>query len=366
MNRLWAEKRNDSDVDHWSPLPFSGAKGINIRVSSKGNPSASCDSCHVQWTAGIVLQQVPNLLALTASDHLRKLLQIVDRTCSDRAEGCTPEYKAFVSLAAWTLKAVRSCGNCAHPKRCLQPWLVRTHFGDLATHLQNKLGADALKNMFDDVLTAAGARSIDMILPHGVVDYVRFPEMAEMSGMVFPRARLHNSDGEGKDMKDMPTTPKGLLQLATEMVKQREHVSERLLKRGCGIHGPNAALSSELTAGDWLRGMYIGKDLMSDYDSPISQSSFSRLVWKSMGSWRMKPGSNRVYLECRHTDLCLGIGNWPGPAALIRKVGERMLKFEQDASPERHDNDAVRTPIMRQESRDKNFKAEIKALGQVF
>jgi hypothetical protein len=364
MDKLWAYHHNDSKAEYWSALPFAGAKGINIHVSAKGNPSSSCTACHVQWTAGVMLERVPELLAMTTSRSLKKVLSNVDAICTNNVSGCAPEYRAFVSLAAWTLKAVRSCGNCAHPKRCLQPWLVRTHFGDLALYLKDRIGT--LDHLLDDVSKAAETHRQDKVFPHGLVDYVRFPEMAEMSGMVFPRAWMRSSQKKEHEIEDMPTSEAGMLQLASQMVKQRSRVNGILLNRGCGIHGADSDLSSSFTAEEWLRGIMDGKDLMSDHDSPISKSSFSHLVWKSMGNWRMKTGSHRVYLECRHTDLCLGIGKRPGPVALIREVGERMLEFERGPTLGRQGSTGnEKSSILRQSSRQ-STKAEIKALGQVF
>jgi len=46
----------------------------------------------------------------------------------------------------------------------------------------------------------------------------------------------------------------------------------------------------------------------------------------------MKPGSNRVYLECRSTQECLAstpAQGLPGAAELIKMVGQRMVKFEK-------------------------------------
>jgi len=53
--------------------------------------------------------------------------------------------------------------------------------------LKDRFGSSSLQHMPADVLEAAQTQKNDKVLPHGVVDYLRFPEIAEMSGFVFPR-----------------------------------------------------------------------------------------------------------------------------------------------------------------------------------
>jgi hypothetical protein len=332
LDKLWQVKLNRANHSRifsskWYSLPFPGSTGI--KITGAVDPRKACTGCSVQWTVGIVLSEVPALLAMTHSRPLQKILKNVEGICDRREGGCAQEYRAFVSLAAWTLSALRRCEGCAHPKRCTAPWLVRTHFGDLAMHLKDKLGANVIAHLPVDVLEAAKVRRSDKVLPHGVVDYLRLPEMAEFGGFVFPRGNADSLKYLNKDEAvDMPTTPEGLLSLSRKMLQQRRLVNERLDKRACGIHGRNDVRVSDFTPEAWLRGLLRGKDLMSDHDSPLSESSFSHLVWKSMGSWRMKPGSNRVYLECRNTDACIGTGHLAGPVAVIDEVGRRMASME--------------------------------------
>merc|ERR1719310_1376493 len=126
----------------------------------------------------------------------------------------------------------------------------------------------------------------------------------------------------------MPTDVDGLLKLSANMLQHTGFINKRLRNRGCGLHSRTSVSGSDFTVKKWLQGLQQGKDLMSDHDSPLSKSSFSHLIWKSMGSWRMKPGSDRVYMECRKTGLCLASGDEAGPAALIQMVGRRMRQFE--------------------------------------
>jgi hypothetical protein len=239
-------------------------------------------------------------------------------------------------------------------------------------HMKDRLGMNSLQNMAVDVLEAAQVQKDDQVLPHGVVDYLRFPEVAEMSGFVFPRAESRQSK---ENCEDIPTTPEGLLQLSSRMLKDAKGIHEAMISRGCGIHGRNDFRVSDFTAEEWLRGLLRGKDLMSDHDSQISESSFSHLVWKSMGSWRMKPGSNRVYLECRHSDECLGTGGMPGAAALIHAVAERMEKLERTIKEKRLHEPLAKGPsqsswIRRNLKTPKSMKkvqvaAEVKPYGQL-
>ena len=73
----------------------------------------------------------------------------------------------------------------------------------------------------------------------------------------------------------------------------------------CGVVGVNGA-DQRFTGRDWIRAALDGKDLMSDFDSPISKNAWSGLVWRSMGSWRMRPEApGHVHLECRRIQHCL-------------------------------------------------------------
>jgi hypothetical protein len=211
----------------------------------------------------------------------------------------------------------------------MAPWLVRTHFGDLAMMIKEKYGGKDLQRITADVIQVGQLHASAPILPNGTIDYLKLPEMAELTGMVFPRNPMLRSSHKETE-EDMPTDVQGLLRLSKKMLQNRRLIDDRLAKRTCRLHSRNNVDPTAFTVKDWLDGLQHGKDLMSDHDSPLSQSAFSHMVWKSMGSWRMRPGSDRVYLECRNTGLCLaGLNPQPGPAALIHMVGLSMRDFEK-------------------------------------
>lgn len=198
-------------------------------------------------------------------------------------------------------------------------------------YVNKTVGPEALSHLQDDVLEAALTEIDSPVMPHGLVDYLRFPELAEFGGLVYPRGRetLKYLKGSNETV-DMPTTPEGLLHLSERLVRHQDRVNDHLAHRNCGIYGAGNVQVSTFRTRDWLHGLFEGKDLMSDYDSPLSKSSFSHLLWKSMGSWRMKPGSNRVYLECRHADECLKFADAArGPVDLISRIAVRMQRFEE-------------------------------------
>merc|ERR1719221_2578096 len=159
--------------------------------------------------------------------------------------------------------------------------------------------------------------------------------MSEVSGMVHPRSSndVVNADDEDIIMRrDMPVEGSGLRRLALDMLRHRRHVDKALFHRRCGVDEPDDE-SLVLTPRSWLRDMVLGRDTMSDADSPITANSHSKLIWKSMGSWRMQPDSGgRVYLECRGVVGCHNDAKAAGgPVERIRDVSSSMLRFEQDS-----------------------------------
>lgn len=310
--------------ESWYQLPFEGSKGI--KIFNAADPIKPCLSCHVQWTAGLPLHHVSFLLRMSNNQILKDILHRVDDLCAPR-DRCTREYHSFISLAAWAVSAARQSTRCGHPKRYMEPWLVRTHFGDLATMLKEK-GED-LQRMAHDVLQVAQLQPSDRILGNGTVDYLRLPEMAELTGMVYPRNPF-SLESHKETEEDMPTDIAGLLHLSEKMLQNTNLINQRLHKRQCGLHSKSPIHADAFTVKDWLDGMKQGMDLMSDHDSPLSKSAFSGMVWKSMGSWRMRPRSNRVYLECRNTGICLANTQpYAGAVALIRDVGLTMTNVEK-------------------------------------
>lgn len=328
LDQLQSQKVQKGDV---FSLPFKGSEGIKINGRSLRKSDKPCLFCGLQWTAGLPLRHVPELLRLSADRHWKRTLSVVDALCSQRPNGCLPEYHAFVSLAATVLRKVRRCG-CDHPKRCMKSWLVRTHFGDLAMHIKEKLGQQEFENIPNDVLVAGEFDGTEQVMPNGTIDYLRLPEFAEVGGMVFPR-KPSSDELVTQAVQDMPTDIHGLMDLSKRLLQNRAAVSKRLRNRECHVHNRTTLPSSvsSFTVKDWLDGLMQGKDLMSDHDSELSKASFSHLMWKSMGHWRMKPGSDRVYLECRRTKLCLA-GSMPqkGPSGLIQMVARKMRRFEQE------------------------------------
>lgn len=334
LRRLQLEKNREGNV---FPLPFDGSSSIRVNAKHLIDPERRCSRCLLHWTVGLPLQHVPKLLRMSADPLWQSVVANVDSRCSQKERGCPPEYHALISLAAAVLRKVQDSG-CGHPKRGMKGWLLRTHFGDLAGRVREKLGPRALESVSEDVLAAGGFHGNESVLPNGVIDYLRLPEFAEVAGMVSSRSPVvdanRDSEAQKPAARDIPTVKDGLLSLSGQMLENYELVNRRLLSRGCHLHNWGSFVPRSFTVKDWLTGLQRGEDLMSDDDSEISKSSFSHLVWKSMGSWRMKPGTDRVYLECRRTKICLqGVKSRrsdPGPGGLIRIVGERMYQFEEE------------------------------------
>jgi len=148
----------------------------------------------------------------------------------------------------------------------MTPWLVRTHFGDLAMLIKEKYGSNRLDQAIDDILQVGNFKPESPILADGVVDYLKLPEMAEMSGLVFPRnPALYALPGEAAE--DMPTNIGNLLNLAEKMLRHQDEIKKRLLRRRCSLHGITDIDARNLTVRAWLDGLQNGKDLMSDHDS---------------------------------------------------------------------------------------------------
>lgn len=259
----------------------------------------------------------------------------VNNICSDRLKDsrvqCSEEYKGLLMMASWQLVQMHRSprmDSCNNPKLAMSPWLVRTHFGDLYRAVQHRHGVEHMKDFKQHMLHVTNLHDQDVVFSDGLSDYLNFPEMAEVTGFVASRdsdysERLNVS-------RPLPITASELRELAQEMIDNEGKVNEVLQQRPCGLWGRSNDANT-FTVGDWLDGVVKGMDIMSDFDSPISKNSFSGLVWKSMGSWRMKKDDSRVYLECRAPGTCLGLkAPFESPTALGMLVAERMAAFEVD------------------------------------
>jgi len=204
------------------------------------------------------------------------------------------------------------------------------------------VGDDAVRRLPADVMKVVGLEEDDdsAVLFKKPREYWGLLEMAEYGGLVPPRLPLdlkfpRGGAGEAAEgaekMRPMPSSGSELLSLAQQMQASESTVEKRLAAASCDLHpGEDVPFSTTVTARAWLDGLLSGKDLMSDHDSPISQAGLSKVVWKSMGAWRMKD-DGRVYLECRRSLLCLPEGATDGGLVLdeISRVATWMRGFEE-------------------------------------
>jgi len=250
-----------------------------------------------QFTVGLPLAKLPALLRRATS--ARRFLPGAERLCRER--NCSEGYTGFVLLASLVLHQAVSCPACGFPKRCQSPWLLRTHFGDIA----QTLPAHERANFTSDVLHVWGGNPDLPLYKKGIMDYLHFPEMAEMSGMVQSRM------GSNNVTQELPVEVGGLLELAEDMLKQkhREGIDHQLRGRKCSLNGParpDGERWQAPSARQWLEAASLGQDLMSDHDSPASKASLSHTLWRSMGNWRLSAAEPRIFLECRAPKSCLG------------------------------------------------------------
>lgn len=282
----------------------------------------------MQFTIGLHLSQVPTLLN-TSSTEARSIWLRTEEHCA----GKPPLFKALVALAAMTVRGVSNSNGttrtCPHPKRYLHPWLVRTHFGDLANYVASKVGKDALQALPDDVWAVSQVSPDAIAFPFGFTDYVRTLDVAAVSGLI-----------QGA----IPRTSKQLCMLAKRTLKRKTHVNKALNGLGCGVLGFNASgagtqlsaqgqeyLSAVASPRAWLESIISGRDLWTDAESQVSSNSKTQLMFKSMGSWRMREGegAGRVYLECvdgrqRGKVKCLGGESAVPSSAWDQDVSGRM------------------------------------------
>jgi len=283
-----------------------------------------------QFTIGIPLEQISEVMSWSREEWLEILQGKVEDYCQPSSKPCTSNYKNALLLAAMVIEKARNCRSCCFPKRCQDPWLVRSNFGDVATGL---LSREEQSDLAGDVLKLLNLSGEEHLYPHGILDYLHFPEMAEMAGLVHSRSEDDPEAPPRGSAGNMPTEPPGLLRLSEEMLKQRAKVNERLRARKCKLHAKTQRDVQGPTVRDWLDGIASGIDLMSDHSSPLSQDSFSRTLWRSMGQWRFQnDGDRRIHLECREPYKCLGkvLQTWRNLSykAMFFAVAEKVRSLE--------------------------------------
>lgn len=311
-----------------------GSKHVFFKRSRDYN--ALCKNCHLQWSVGLPLSRVPALLKLSDNHIIKLIMKRLEEVCETRPNGCHPDYQGMVALAAWVMRAARNCNSCTNPKRCMRPWLVRTHFGDIVKLVRHVHGDDIFRTFAGDVFQLASLDDPDApIFQNGFHDYIHFAEMAEISGIVVPRVTEEPLTKRNNGMC-MPTTAGRLRLLAQQMLHRRYMVNRHLHIRKCKVYGVRSEDSGLLkfSARDWLHAMLDHRDIMSDHDSPVSKRSISGLVWKSMGSWRLdmkRDGPIVVFLECRSPMHCIrGTKETYGPLPKMRQIAREMQAFEED------------------------------------
>ncbi|CAJ1451357.1 unnamed protein product [Effrenium voratum] len=284
----------------------------------------------VQFTIGLDLSKVFMLLKL--SPHYSKgILADVAELCQNRSDA----YGSLVALAAVTLeqaKRYKASRGCDHPKAFMQPYLVRSHWGDMVRALSD----DERQTFVDDVLAAVSG-TVDPEAPlweRRFYDYLKFPETVEMARLVRGRD-LAMPEASEDVVQQLPASLTGLKRLAAKVLKHKSSVDAEVSRRRCGLHGPGGG--EDFSARQWLQATLRGVDLMSDHDSPASNGSLSGMVWKSMGHWRMEndpqqPNYRFVYLECRgkvHKRPCLDLKGrrWSVPS-YMRHVARIAKQFE--------------------------------------
>lgn len=289
----------------------------------------------LQFTVGLPIDVIPTLFFManySKSPRTHETIISTEKFCARRPRGCEASYKGLLVLATTVLAEARHCsrkGACPNPKRCQEPWLVRTNFGDMVTYLQRLLGNESMLAFPDDVLSIWGGDADKAIYPNGFKDYLHFPEMAEIGGFV--QSRLGKRD---RSKPRMPRSRTGLFKLARRMMHRRKTLERTIKHRKCGVWGLDPGKEAMLlTPRKWLQAMLSGQDLMSDEHSPLSQASFSHTVWKSMGNWRMQPQDpGRVYVECRAPTLCIDTVPTRGRFTVSEAMGAvatKMVELER-------------------------------------
>lgn len=283
----------------------------------------------LQYTVGLPLEQMYTLMRYSAAHY------IWERTEAQCGQQPTM-YKAVVALAAMTAEGVSrhlDGGMCIHAKRYLYPWLVRTHHGDMVMYAREHLGDAIFTTFKEDVLTVSQAGPVAFV--HGVIDYLHVPEVAEVAGLVRPRNGINPRVGDPETRRKlrndscyledpphkehthfplvpdaltaMPRTRQGVCKLIQLIIKHQKGTAEAVCRLGCGLYFADGVVQplQAATPSEWLDGILKGRDVWTDPENPHVQASSSKLVFKSMGRWRMRAGY--VYLECHNQEnKCLG------------------------------------------------------------
>eukprot|EP00438_Fugacium_kawagutii_P022787 Skav228492 [mRNA] locus=scaffold1092:281963:283156:- [translate_table: standard] len=250
-----------------------------------------------QFSFGIQLERVRDLLQHTSTPRVQQRVEKTRQFCQSKK--CSRKYEGLMLLCQIVMDQAVMAKKCGFPKRFQSPWLLRTHVGDLAMLVSE----EERQHLADDVMKLWGQDR--QLYPKGIMDYLLFPEMAEISGFVKKRVGPSEVDAT----MEIPTDLEGLKKVAAMILENKKLANHRLKRRPCSVNAPMKAGDKNWTAPmarEWLEGAQKGLDLMSDHDSPAAQASLSKNLWKSMGSWRWSKEEPRVFLECRGPVACLG------------------------------------------------------------
>eukprot|EP00438_Fugacium_kawagutii_P008204 Skav229047 [mRNA] locus=scaffold2828:59137:60519:+ [translate_table: standard] len=303
---LWdigVDGHGDSHSQMYSGLPEADSAFVRPKTVLDGTLARELvdhmrDKMHVpdsetkntfQFTFGIQLERIRELMQ--HNPHMKARVVETHKFCQNK---CSRKYEGLMLLFQMVMDQAVKATDCGFPKRFQSPWLLRTHVGDLAMTLSE----EERQHLADDVMKLWGKDR--QLYPKGIMDYLLFPEMAEISGVV--KKRIGPS---GDATMEMPTDLDGLKQVAAKMLENSEVTKRRLAERPCTLNAPGDKNWTAPTAREWLEGAQKGLDLMSDHDSPAAQASLSKNLWKSMGSWRWSKEEPRVFLECRSPLTCL-------------------------------------------------------------
>lgn len=322
------------------PRPTSTAASSTVAPAVHFTQRRSVESWNapetVQFTIGLDLSKVFRWLKLSPFHQRSGILEKVARVC----KGQSDVYGSLVALAATTLEQAKrydSGHRCDHPKALMQPYLVRSHWGDMLT----VLSPTERERFASDVLKVVAQQGIPLeadapLWKQNFYDYLKFPETLELSRLVACCAAAL-PEGSTQIAQEMPTSFEGLRSMARKVLLQRRRVDRRVSSRSCGFHGRTTG--ARFTARKWLEAALQGQDLMSDHDSEAStKGSLSGMVWKSMGHWRMetdpsKPNYRVVFLECRgkvRKRPCLDVkGKRWSVSSYLKHVAHVAQQFDQ-------------------------------------